>query len=302
MITRTLLPTLFLSHGGGPGFFIKAPPNSFMSDFSQDSKACAAFKNLSKDKPGYGLPEHPRAIVIISAHWEERDAFHVYSVAQPTLFYDYYGFPEHTYKLQYPAPGSPELASRIVDLIGKEKGLRAVIDDDREGFDHGVFIPLIMVYPTADIPVVQISLKSSMDPLEHYRLGKALAPLRQEGVLIIGSGQATHPMQYKPAPSVVEQFMTVLNNVLTDTNLSEESRMMGLANVWKSPMLKQVHNPGSEHLMPLVVAAGASNGVAAKNLFKNEGNMLFMGGTFSMSSYLFQQSEPVDESPTSSEL
>ena len=132
----------------------------------------------------------PRALVVISGHWEEK-VVTIQNNPAPPLLYDYYGFPESTYQITFPRPGAPEIAARIAVLL-KTAGIECTYDHAR-GFDHGVFIPLKVAFPKADVPIVQVSLLASMDPAEHIRLGHALAPLRDEGVLyIIGSGMSYH--------------------------------------------------------------------------------------------------------------
>ena len=161
MLTRALLPTLFLSHGAGPAFFMKVEKGSPFADASYDSPAHHAMIDVGKNRAAYGLPENPSALVVISAHWED-DGFHVYSPESLRLMYDYHGFPEHTYKLKYEAPTSPLLARRIVEMINADKEIKekAVLDEKRRGFDHGVFLPLMLLFPEAKYPIVQISLSS----------------------------------------------------------------------------------------------------------------------------------------------
>ncbi len=177
------LPTYYIPHGGGPCFFMEwtmGPKDTWdkMADW------------LRHMKDGVGAV--PKAIVVVSAHWEER-AFSVTTGKAPPLLFDYYGFPEHTYQLRYDAPGAPELAQRIRDLL-EGAGFETGADAER-GFDHGVFVPFKLIYPDADIPVVQLSLKAGLDPAEHIKAGRALEPLRREGVLIVGSGMSYHNMR-----------------------------------------------------------------------------------------------------------
>ena len=134
----------------------------------------------------------PKALVVISGHWEEKVAT-IQNNPTPPLLYDYYGFPQSTYQIAFPAPGAPNVSVRVAELLGAA-GVVWKYDHVR-GFDHGVFIPLKVAFPRADVPIVQISLLASMDPAEHIRLGRALAPLRDEGVLIVGSGMSYHNMR-----------------------------------------------------------------------------------------------------------
>lgn len=182
------LPTVFIPHGAGPCFFMawtRGPADQW--------------EPLAKWLKGLiaTLPERPKAVLVVSGHWEE-EAFTVGASAKPPLIFDYYGFPEHTYRLAFDAPGSPALARRVRELLAAA-GLPAREDPDR-GYDHGVFVPLKLVTPEADIPVVQLSLRHDLDPEAHLAAGRALAPLRDEGVLIVGSGMSWHNMRgFSPA-------------------------------------------------------------------------------------------------------
>jgi len=149
-----------------------------------------------------GMTKKPKAIVVISAHWEETNPT-VVAAADPGLLYDYYGFPDYTYAphLTYPVKGDPALAARIMSLL-EGAGLHPGSTTKR-GFDHGVFIPLKLIFPQADIPVVQVSLMNSLDPARHVELGRALAPLRREGVLIVSSGSLTHNMRVGVSAAIV---------------------------------------------------------------------------------------------------
>ena len=200
------LPTLFIPHGAGPCFFMewsRGPRDEW-------NRTAAWLKGLIAD-----LPERPKAILVVSGHWEE-PAFTVGSADHPPLIYDYYGFPEHTYRLVFDAPGAPALASRIKDLLS-DAGLPARTDATR-GYDHGVFVPLKLVTPDADIPVVQLSLQRDLDPETHLAVGRALSPLRDEGVLIVGSGMSWHNMRgFTPAFTAKSQaFDAWLGEKLAD--------------------------------------------------------------------------------------
>ena len=174
---------MYIPHGGGPCFFMKwtrGPEDVW-------DKMAASLRAL-----GDSLPERPKALLVVSAHWEEEEPT-VLSQPNPALLYDYYGFPPHTYELKWPAPGSPELAGRVRELLDGA-GMPSRSNSER-GFDHGVFIPLLLAFPKADIPTVQLSLRAGLDAKEHLAIGRALAPLRDEGVLIIGSGMSYHNMR-----------------------------------------------------------------------------------------------------------
>lgn len=180
-MTTQRLPTYFIPHGGGPCFFMDWNPKD-----AWDGMA-AFLRQLRHD-----VGTTPQAVLVISGHWET-DVLSLTSSSAPELLFDYYGFPEHTYQLTYPAPGSPELAAQVAQLLG-EAGIPSQLDGSR-GFDHGVFIPFKLVYPEAEIPVVQLSLRADLDPAFHLAVGRALAPLREQGVLIIGSGMSYHNLR-----------------------------------------------------------------------------------------------------------
>src|SRR3954471_5056198 len=175
------LPVYFISHGGGPWSYM-----------DEDSRAPYAKLEASLAAMPRQIGATPRAILMISAHWEET-GFTLTPSAKPPMIYDYGGFPDYTYHIHYDAPGDPVLAARVKSLLDAA-GLPARLDAER-GFDHGAFTPLKVMYPDADVPVVQLSLKRGLDPATHLGLGRALAPLREEGVLIVGSGLTYHNLR-----------------------------------------------------------------------------------------------------------
>ena len=204
------------------------------------------------------LEQRPDAIVLISGHWEE-DVVTIQNNPAPPLLFDYYGFPQSTYQLTYGAPGSPALAKRIASLLA-DHGIASRFDADR-GFDHGVFIPLKVALPDADIPIVQISLLKSLDPAAHIAIGAALAPLRNDNVLIAGSGMTYHNMRAlsasaagAPAPGS-EEFDDWLMHAVTGA--SGDDRNASLTN-WESAPLARAAHPREEHLLPLHVVVGAA--------------------------------------------
>lgn len=241
------LPTLYIPHGGGPCFFMEwDPPDTWtsMGDWLRQL--------------GASIGVRPKAVIVVSAHWEESE-FSVSANPAPGLIYDYYGFPEHTYRIQYPAPGAPELAQRVADLLGKA-GMPARLDRER-GYDHGVFIPFKLIYPDADIPTIQLSLKAGLDPAAHIAAGAALAPLREEGVLIVGSGMSYHnlPALLSPgdarANAASDRFDAWLTDAVEEGDPALRDRKLA---AWLlAPDAKACH-PRSEHLVPLFVAAGAA--------------------------------------------
>lgn len=201
------------------------------------------------------LPERPRAILVVSGHWETRGRFGFTGASAPGLIFDYYGFPPHTYELTYPAPGAPWLAERGVELL-RGAGIAAGIDPER-GFDHGVFVPMKVAFPRADIPVVQMSLETGLDPALHLRAGAALAPLREEGVLIVGSGMSFHNLRAYGDPRVAEPS-SAFDHWLTQAAAAPFPERADLLAGWAAAPHARFCHPREEHLLPLMVAAGAS--------------------------------------------
>ena len=256
-ISTARLPTFYLPHGGGPCFFMdntRGPADMW-------APMAAFLRGLIAT-----LPEKPRAVVVVSGHWEEA-AFTVNSAAHPPLLFDYYGFPEHTYRLQYPAPGSPELARRVRGLL--EGAGMATGEDAQRGLDHGVFIPFMLILPDADVPVVEVSLRSDLDAGEHLRAGQALAPLRDEGVLIVGTGMSFHNMRaFGPgaaAPS--KQFDTWLSAAVTAPSALARNDAL---TAWERAPAARTSHPREEHLLPLMVAAGAAGTDLGHKVFEGE--------------------------------
>src|SRR4051812_3148246 len=167
----TRMPTYFLSHGGGPWPYMTGPWRD----------RCALLEESLVDL-AHTLPQRPKAVLVGSGHWEEPE-FAVSSAEHPGMEYDYHGFPEEMYSIRYPAPGSPQLAERTRQLL--VQGGWPARSDPKRGFDHGTFSLMKVLYPEADMPIVQLSLKTSLDPSEHFKAGQAIAPLRDEGVLIV---------------------------------------------------------------------------------------------------------------------
>ena len=256
-VTASRQPTFYLPHGGGPCFFMentRGPANMW------DSMA-AFLRGLVAT-----LPEKPKAVVIVSGHWEER-AFAVNTAAHPPLLFDYYGFPEHTYRLKYPVPGSPELAQRVRGLL-EGAGL-ATSEDAERGLDHGVFVPFMLVLPDADVPVVEISLRADLDPAVHLRAGAALAPLRDEGVMVVGTGMSFHNMRmFGPgAAEPSKRFDAWLTEAVTAP--SAEARNQALIR-WEHAPAARASHPREEHLLPLMVAAGAAGGDLGTKVFEDQ--------------------------------
>jgi aromatic ring-opening dioxygenase catalytic subunit (LigB family) len=205
----------------------------------------------------------PEAIVVISAHWEEDQAT-LLGAKSPRLFYDYYGFPDAAYEIEYPAPGNPELAERIAGLL-QANGILARIDPQR-GFDHGLFIPLKLIYPQANIPAIQLSLLRGLDPGAHLALGRALRGLNQENILVVGSGFSFHnlrgfmwegPDSPDPANDAFQDWLIETCSGTPDQSIREQR----LQEWQKAPSARYCH-PREEHLLPLHVCLGMADGPA----------------------------------------
>jgi aromatic ring-opening dioxygenase catalytic subunit (LigB family) len=257
----TRLPTFFLSHGGGPW--------PFMEDRRvQYARTAAEFGRLPQL-----LPARPKAVLVITGHWEA-EAFTVSTSAHPPMVYDYYGFPEHTYRLQYPAPGEPGVAAAVKALLTRA-GI-ACREDADQGFDHGTFVPLGLMYPNADMPIVLLSLKSSYDAAEHVRVGEALASLRDAGILIIGSGLTYHNMPGFRQPEskpVSYEFETYLNEAIGQSDAARRNAMLV---DWQNAPSARLAHPREDHLLPLMVAAGAAGSDVGRRLFVDEVNGVTM--------------------------
>lgn len=231
----------FVSHGGGPMPVLGDPSHA---------ELVSTLKDLTQQ-----LPKQPSVIVMISAHWETT-GFEITAGANPDLIYDYYGFPDESYKLQYPAPGAPQLARDIATKM-EAQGTHIRLNEGR-GFDHGMFIPLMLMYPEANIPVLQISLASSLDPVQHWELGEQLAKVLPEDALVIGSGFSFHNMRTFFAPKTeqinhdVHAFQTWLDDTATsaDVNLDEAKARWAK---WSSVEGGRFCHPREEHLIPLIV-------------------------------------------------
>jgi aromatic ring-opening dioxygenase catalytic subunit (LigB family) len=209
----------------------------------------------------------PDALVVVSAHWEERVPT-ITSGERPSLIYDYSGFPAASYDIRYPCPGEPSLARKIHNLLG-DSSIRSELDGER-GFDHGLFVPLKIMYPQADIPCVQVSLVGSLDPREHYEIGRALGPLRDDNVLLIGSGFSFHNMRafFQPASPESRELNHSFENWLLETcchpDYLENERMQRLMQWSDAPGARYCH-PREEHLLPLHVCCGAAQAPCTKS-------------------------------------
>ena len=249
-------PTFYISHGGGPWPWIPEMKQVY-------TKLEASLKEIPQM-----LPETPRAILMVSAHWEEKE-FTVSTADRPGMIYDYGGFPPQTYQIQYPAPGSPDIAQEVQNAL-KAGGLECNLDPNR-GYDHGAFVPLYVMYPKANVPVVPLSLKKGLDPAEHLKMGHALAPLREKGILILGSGSSFHNLRsyFDPKMSVEHSkpFDEWLNKIVMLKDL--KARHQELLDWSKAPGAKNSH-PREEHLIPLMVALGAAEDETTTQIYHEE--------------------------------
>jgi 4,5-DOPA dioxygenase extradiol len=257
---------LFLSHGGGP--------MPLLGDKShQEMIACLQKIAATIRKPS--------AIIVISAHWEETVPT-ITSGANPSLIYDYSGFPKESYQIQYPCKGEPLLAQYIFTQL-ENAGITAKLDAQR-GFDHGLFVPLKIMFPEADIPCVQLSLVNSLDPAEHIRIGKALQGLEYENVFIIGSGFSFHNMRafFSPNSIEIQEKNTAFESWLIDTcanpNIDETERAQRLSH-WKAAPAARFCHPREEHLLPLHVCYGVAQRACSQyfevNILNKKSSMYF---------------------------
>lgn len=249
------LPTLFISHGGGPCFSM------------DEAGRRNPFENLGTYLRGIdaSLGVRPKAVLVISGHWEaERPT--VNAGTHPPLYFDYYGFPEYTYHLKYPASGSPQLAKQVQGLLAAA-GIETDSDNQR-GFDHGVFVPFMLIYPDADIPIVQLSLQENLDPAEHIAIGKALAPLRDQGVLIVGSGMSYHNLRefFKGNEEAAKKFDVWLNDAVTDQDVNRRNQKLI---AWEDAPSARACHPREDHLISLMVAVGAAEGDVGRNVYSD---------------------------------
>ena len=260
------LPTYFISHGGGPWPWLDGP---FRRQFDRLEASLAQIaREVGK----------PNAVLMISGHWEA-DRPTVQSGEAPGMVYDYSGFPPHTYSIEYSAPGAPAVAERVKELL-EAAGIPAALDAQR-GYDHGTFAPLQAMYPEADVPVVQLSLKHGYDPAEHLAIGRALAPLRDEGVLIVGSGLSWHNLRmFGPAARAPSKAFDAWLDEALALPAAERSRRL---EQWAQAPAARLAHPEEDHFVPLMVAVGAAEDERATRVYHEDD---FMGGV-TASSYRF---------------
>ncbi|KAI9023984.1 Extradiol ring-cleavage dioxygenase, class III enzyme, subunit B [Hyaloraphidium curvatum] len=274
-------PVLFVPHGGGPMPLMGDPGHRELIRF------------LTQDAPRHlKLPDgsDPAAVLVVTAHWESPTPA-ISSQESPGLLFDYYGFPEETYHYKWPAPGSPSIAKEAASLLSAA-GFKPVLDTSR-GNDHGVFVPMKLVLPEPKIPVVQVSVLESFDPEQHLAMGKALAPLRDKGIAIVGSGMSFHNMQAfrssrfgsgsGPGRNEASQ---AFDTALTDAVQAEPAARWQLLKDWQRLPKARYSHPREEHLLPLLVCAGAAGDDAGTKVHEEAS----LGG-FVLSGFKFGPSE-----------
>nr|ANH20400.1 catechol dioxygenase 3 [Endoconidiophora polonica] len=263
-------PVVCLSHGGGPLPLLNDPDHKDI---------ISSLKNRVPKILGLGTARQPRAIAVVTAHWQA-DTPSISSGKHHDLLYDYYGFPKETYKLKYDAPGSPEIAAEIAKAIESE-GLIPNLDAKR-GWDHGVFVPFLLIHPEANIPIVQVSILGSEDPASHFRIGAALGKLRDQNIAILGSGFASFhnlPVMFgiirgaenSPKAEAVMLRNNAWNKAIEDIVVLEDrgERLARLEKWRQIPNANEMHPPhGGDHFMPLLVTAAAADNEKA-NYYKD---------------------------------
>lgn len=266
-------PALFVNHGGGPLPLLGDKDHVGLTVFLRDElKKQVNLKDI-------------QAIVLVTAHWEE-DIVTISAGKHHNLYFDYYGFPPESYTYKYNAPGDPKTAERIHDAL-KKAGIPSKLDAKR-GWDHGVFVPMMLINPTADIPIIQVSVLSNQDPEQHYKLGQVLHEFRKEGIAIIGSGMSYHNMrEFRNSRNrhevINKEFDDYLNKVCTSEE--EKDRKIGLIHWREQPGATEAHPVNAaEHFMPLVVIAGAGGPKPGTRIFNWD-----MGGTFRLSGFIWKE-------------
>jgi len=269
-MTISRLPTLMIPHGGGPCFWMSPTdpqPPSIWDGLGAHLRGLAA-----------EIGERPKAILVISAHWETPTPT-VLAAERHSLLFDYNGFPEHTYRLTYPATGAPELAGRVQNLLAGA-GMASASESDR-GLDHGVFVPFKLIYPAAEVPIAQLSLCDDLDPERHLAIGRALAPLRDEGVLIVGSGLTFHNFWSRDQANLAEGSVVFDDWLTAAVEAPADRRDRELIHWAQAPGARLAH-PREEHLLPLMVAAGAAGGDVGRKIYGER-----LAGAMANSGYRF---------------
>jgi len=254
-MTNTL-PTYFISHGGGPWPWVPEM-RAFFAPLERSLKQMVA---------DHGT--RPRAILMISGHWEETDVG-IMGAARPPMLYDYSGFPPHTYQITYDAPGAPDVAARALGLLQKA-GIAAHIDPDR-GFDHGLYAPMEVMYPQANMPIFQVSMLTSYDPAAHFAIGRALRPLRDEGIMIVGSGLSFHNLRLPRGAGKVPS--AEFDAWLFDAMMADpEARRQAMLD-WETAPAARICHAQEDHLVPIFVALGAAEDEPARRIYHHTSEM-----------------------------
>lgn len=274
--TFKMAPAVFVPHGGGPLPLLGGDEYKGLTTF------------LKTDFHKHVDLKDIKAIILVTAHWET-DTVKISSGKKHDLYFDYYGFPEETYKYRYDAPGDPNLAKKIQSKLA-EAGIKSELDDKR-GWDHGVFVPMLLINPKADIPIVQVSVLNNQDPEAHFKYGRALYDLRKEGIAIFGSGMSYHNMRsfrtmhYNRYDKVVNKNF---DDFLFDACTSDEKERLESLKVWSNhPEASESHPPhAAEHLMPLIVIAGAGGPDKGERILNWD-----LEGMFRLGSFVWKKSE-----------
>lgn len=256
------MPAVFLPHGGGPWPFMPDPDNLY-------GRMDPYMRGLAELPPA-----RPRAVLVVSAHWEAARPT-VMAHPSPPMLYDYYNFPPETYAVKWPAPGAPEVAGEVRAAL-EAAGIPSDSAPER-GFDHGTFVPLALAYPKASVPTLQLSLRADLDPAAHLALGRALAPLRDQGVFIVGSGMSYHNLRAimawfrtRDPKAALRDDSKAFDEWLAETvALDADARDTRLAEWTKAPRARACH-PREEHLLPLHVVVGAAGDDAATLPYRDQ--------------------------------
>jgi 4,5-DOPA dioxygenase extradiol len=267
-MNKNSLPSIFISHGVPTLPLDSIPAREFLKELG------SIYQNI-------------KAILCISAHWQTSIPT-VNSLEKPGTIHDFYGFPEELYKIEYPAKGNPELAEYVSDLI-QDKGIYCDINHER-GLDHGTWVPMMLMFPHANVPVVQLSIQNHLDPIQHLKVGRAIEELRNNKILIIGSGGAVHPLGYSGFRfgSKTDQWALEFDDWLTDAVIHGDERL--LINYRNFAPYPERAHPYPDHYMPLITAYGAAgNGAKGKVIHHS-----WYAGDLGMAAYQFQDSSIIN--------
>ncbi|GAB9468281.1 Udp-n-acetylglucosamine--peptide n-acetylglucosaminyltransferase sec [Globisporangium polare] len=253
-------PVFAVSHGPGPLWLLKDGFGGMNSSSVSAQNVRESFAKLYPQTTD-AQPPLPKRILLVSAHWEsESSGFEISKSAQPDMIFDYYGFPNAAYEVEYAAKGDPAFAQRVADVLASNEIPATLVE---RGYDHGVFVPMSLIRPEADIPITTVSINDRLSAKAHFELGKALAPLRDEDTLIICSGQATHNLRASrnpndPLTDWALGFQGWMDDVFTSASeLSYEERAASLSTWDKTAPYARSAHPSPDHFSPFIVAAGA---------------------------------------------